>query len=268
MVDFFKESDRVNVIDLWQRTFGDDRTYISNYIDTFAENIIVYRIDDVAVGMVSLLDVCTSECKGGYIYALAVDKKHRKQGIATRLLSYAQEIMSDRGYDFLLVVPEPYDSLEKFYKKLGFAFELPLCKLEIQAQDVAEEVAVACVGKDEYYRFRRTQPNTIFHSKRFFEYVYEDLNLDGFQFLRVQSDMFVGYCICVIRDDCAIIKEVLPIKCDNDIAHCVCKALNVEKAIFISNNGGQKCPFALLKYFGSEFNDNLYANLLLDSFGG
>ena len=123
MIGFFRESDRKSVVDLWLKTFNDGETYINNYIDVFNSNLIVCRINDAVVGMVSLLDVNVGEHKGGYVYALAVDEEHRKQGIATHLLTFAQETMLNKGYDFSLVVPEPYENLENFYKKRGFTCE-------------------------------------------------------------------------------------------------------------------------------------------------
>lgn len=268
MIGFFEESDRKSIVNLWRCTFNDGETYINNFINKFNSNIIVCRVNDAVVGMLSLLDVFVGQHKGGYIYALAVDEEYQKQGVATRLLSYAQEIMVSRGYEFSVVVPEPYNLLEAFYKKRGFVCELPLHKSVIKSRTGVGEADVLPVDKDQYYRVRSVESNLIIHSKNFFEYVYEDLSSDGFRFLKVNSDTLEGYCVCVIKDDCAIIKETIPIQCGVDIVHGVCKALNLKKSILISNNGEQKSPFALMKCFDENFCSNIYANLLLDSFGG
>ena len=267
MIGFFKENDRKSIVDLWRRTFNDSEDYINNFINVFGENIIVCRLNDRAVGMVSLLDIFIGEQKGGYIYALAVDEKYQNQGIATRILAFAEEIMLKKGCKFSIVVPEPYNCLELFYKKLGFCFELSLYTTIIQSKNISGEIDIASVCKDEYFHVRKAQPRIIAHSKRFFEYVYDDLILDGFQFLEVQNDAFEGYCVCTIKDDCVIIKEAFPVEYGDDIAHCVCKKFNAKRALLISNNGEQKNPYALMKCFSDTEND-VYANLLLDSFGG
>ncbi len=268
MVDFFKESDRKSIVAVWQRAFGDNENYVNHFIDASCADILVYRVDNVVVGMVSLLDIYVNGQKGGYIYALAVDKEYRNQGIATRLLSFAQEVMLKKQYSFSVVVPEPYCSLEAFYKKLGFDCELPLYKSAIQCNRVAGKATVVSVDKDEYYRVRTSQANTVIHSKKFFDYVYDDLISDGYQFLKIQNDCCEGYCVCVIRNDCAIIKEMLSMRYKDDFVGCICNFLNAEKATVISNEGKNKHPFALLKNFERKNDTDLYANLLLDSFGG
>ena len=184
MIGFFKENDRESIIDLWRRTFNDCEDYINNYINAFSENIIVCRLDGVVIGMVSLLDICVGEHKGGYIYALAVDEGYRKQGIATCILEFAQEKMLNEGCEFSVVVPEPYNYLERFYKNLGFNYELPLYKSVVLPNHSTEQVNITPVNKDEYYRIRKTQLGVVVHSKKIFEYVYEDLISDGFQKLK------------------------------------------------------------------------------------
>ena len=267
LVGFFEQSDRKSVVDLWRRTFDDNEDYINNFINLFGEKIIVYRVDGITIGMLSLLDVSLNGYKGGYIYALAVDKQYQKRGVATSLLTFAQETMLNSGYKFSILVPEPYDSLEAFYKKFGFDCEVSLYTTVIEENSFAGTANVVPLNEDEYYYFRKIQPNVLVHSKKMFEYIYEDLNSDGFRFLKVQSDTFFGYCICIIKDDYVIIKEAIPFEQSDNIANQVCEALNIKKAILISSKGKQKHPFALMKCF-DNIKSNVYANLLLDSFGG
>ena len=143
-----------------------------------------------------------------------------------------------------------------------------MCTTVIQTRDFEEETVFTPVDKDDYYQFRATQPNTVSHSDKFFDYVYGDLISSQFQFLKVQSGTFEGYCVCTFKDDCAIIKEVLPIDCGDSIANCFCKEFNVKNVLLISRIGNKKHPFALFRNFGCGLGDNIYANLLLDSFGG
>lgn len=55
------------------------------------------------------------------LFRLAVRKEYRKQGIGTKLLEKAVEILKSKKYDNVLLMANPDDKdLIKFYKRRGF----------------------------------------------------------------------------------------------------------------------------------------------------
>jgi hypothetical protein len=120
-VVFANEYDRENIIDMWQKCFGDDREYIELYLDNRfeTENMFVIHEDGRPVSMASFLPVNImingEYVSARYVYAVATLPEYRKKGYAAEILKYAFE-----KYNEPLILQPAGEALVKYYEKLGF----------------------------------------------------------------------------------------------------------------------------------------------------
>lgn len=118
MIDFV--TDREQIILLWKSVFKDSEEYINYFLDACKnKSCLGYFKNERLVSMMFLIDCSYCGCKGKYIYAVATDENHRKNGYAGALLNHAKEIMDD----FLWLIPAN-ESLIKYYKRFNFEIKL------------------------------------------------------------------------------------------------------------------------------------------------
>lgn len=258
--------DRMQIAKIWQESFGDTEEYINDFLDRGIAVTLVYREQTEVVGIVSILDVCVGDKKGGYIYALATRSDRRGKGVAGKLLEYADRLLTANGYSFSLVVPEPYARLEEFYKKRGFTGELPLFVTRFDRTVQNEKAVVECASTDEYFEYRKSQAGVVCHTRGFFDYVCDDLNSSKAELIEVKIKNRRIFCVCYNRDGYVIIKETLPAEELEAAARAVMDRFDAEYAVCVLPDKGEKKPYALIKHYENGFSDKLYANLLLDSF--
>lgn len=266
LVSLFEERHRKQLVSIWKEAFSDSEEYINKFLDLSCAKTYVYCDDDLVVGTVSVFDVCLENKKGAYIYALAVDSKHRGRGVASSLLEFVQETLLLNGYDFSLVVPSPYECLESFYKNRGFVKELHLGVSEFHRSDKESAFTYQKATVHECKLARKSKQNTVLHSNEFFDYVYDDMISDGAEVLKICIDADDVFCICYNKGEYVIIKEFIGGNRADAVSQAVMRIFNSSKAICVSSYGTVRYPYALLKDFKSNLNFNIYANLLLDGF--
>ena len=266
LISLFEEHDRRSVIDIWSQAFSDTEEFINNFLDFSGAKVYVYRENGAVLGMFSVFDVEAHGEKGAYIYALAVEEKHRRKSIASKMLEFADEILSSKGYAFSIVVPEPYTCLEAFYKKRGYETEIELSVEEIDAKGLQGTFKIQVADASEYFSARNMSINVLKHDERFFKFLYDDMKNDGAEVLKITFDKQCAFCVCYCREGYVIIKEVLGTVDISLLAQIIAAKYSVEKIFCVSHNGAQRYPYALLKKYDLGFDCNIYANLLLDSF--
>ncbi len=266
LVSLFEERDRRSVVDIWSQAFSDTEEYINHFLDFSGAKTYVYRENDTVVGMFSVFNVEAHGKKGAYIYALAVEENYRRKSVATRMLEFADEIFFDKGYAFSIVVPEPYSKLEVFYKKQGYENEIALSAEEIDKKDFKGPFKIQIADASEYLSARNMNTNALKHDERFFKFIYEDMKNDGAEVLKINVGELSAFCVCYCRDGYVIIKEAFGTIDISLMSQIVATKYGVEKTIYISQDGLQRFPYVLLKKYDPDFDCNIYANLLLDSF--
>lgn len=140
------------ITDLWCEAFGDRREAVAEYLEFLLDYFIVYEENGEVCGMLSVLPVAAGEKNGGYIYAVATQKAHRRNGICTRLLDY---VKTCGKYEFLVLVPQS-DELFDFYEKAGFVPFSATAELVTHAVDSVES-GIECtpIPAAEYFIRRR-----------------------------------------------------------------------------------------------------------------
>lgn len=266
LISLFEEHDRRSVVDIWSQAFSDTEEFINKFLDFSGAKMYVYRENGAVLGMFSVFDVEAHGKKGAYIYALAVEEKHRRKSIASKMLEFADEIFSSKGYAFSIVVPEPYTCLEAFYKKRGYETEIELSVEEIDGKGLQGTFKIQVADASEYFSARNMSINVLKYDERFFKFLYDDMKNDGAEVLKINFDKQCAFCVCYCREGYVIIKEAFGTVDISLLAQIIAAKYSVEKIICVSHNGAQRYPYALLKKYDLGFDCNIYANLLLDSF--
>lgn len=137
MIRFASGSDHAPLKGLWSDIFGDSPDMVEDY---FArrhrdENMLVEVIGGDIAGMLTMLPLHLlspgRSLNARYIYAVATAIPYRNQGVSTRLLDSAHEIMKSLGEAAAILVPAS-PSLFDFYQKRGYktAFSLDVIRLD------------------------------------------------------------------------------------------------------------------------------------------
>lgn len=118
---FNKENlNSVEVVRLWQDSFGDSEEYIKFFLENCPDYVCVeYIKDNITVSMLFLLNGYVNSQKCKYLYAACTHKDYRRQGIMEKLIDYSKEYCFENGYSAIFLVPAT-EKLYNYYAKLGF----------------------------------------------------------------------------------------------------------------------------------------------------
>ncbi len=121
-----KNGDREDIVELWQRIFGDSREFIDKFLSTMTTPGEVYVAEHngkvVSMGFL-LLGPKAKEYACAYIYAMATYEEHRGQGLASHIAQKLKSLAYLRGIDIVATLPAN-DGLINWY-----ADRLQMCKV-------------------------------------------------------------------------------------------------------------------------------------------
>jgi ribosomal protein S18 acetylase RimI-like enzyme len=117
---------RSQVVALWKNVFGYEATHnnpclaIDKKLEVDDELFFVAVMDAAVVGTI----MAGYDGHRGWLYSLAVDPLHRRQGIGSRLVSHAERALTHKGcVKINLQILEGNESVTAFYETLGFSVE-------------------------------------------------------------------------------------------------------------------------------------------------
>lgn len=95
--------------------------YFKNVIKNKNNILLVYVEDEIIVGYIYLKEVKDEEKRGYLVDGLYVEEKYRNRKIATKLLEYSLNILSDKKIDFVDINVLVKNKIAKYlYNKVGF----------------------------------------------------------------------------------------------------------------------------------------------------
>lgn len=124
-IRFSKEKDFHLIKKLWNEAFGDSESDIQFFLDGRFNpiNTLILEENGEIASMLFLIEgkmhINHVDYPSYYLYAACTSKKFRGRGFMVSLLSEAKQISSDRGIDFICLMPGE-ESLFDFYKKNGY----------------------------------------------------------------------------------------------------------------------------------------------------
>lgn len=202
MIRFAQKSDMLQIIDIWQDSFGDSKEEIEQFFIQCAESlrVCVYMEDNKVAGFLCLLSATLflkdetehqiSSDSVEYIYAVATKKEFRNKGISTELLEYVKTILSEEHKSGILVPAD--EGLEQFYKKRGYicCFEkenIQVIHTEADLRAQSKSIPITCLREitvQEYISLRKKALQNISHlslADKVVAYAIQSILSEGFR---------------------------------------------------------------------------------------
>lgn len=154
-IDFPRPSQGGQMVALWQEAFGDSLEFIEGFFCTAFSpaRCRCMTIDGKVVAGLYWLDAEMDGLRYAYLYAVAVSKEHRGQGLGRILMEDTRKHLAYRGYDGILLYPQN-DGLRIMYEKMGYTTCTYVSRFTCKAGE--EAVPLRRIDRDEYAALRRT----------------------------------------------------------------------------------------------------------------
>ena len=109
------------IFPLWHEAFGDSRQVVETYLAAIKPYSQLFLCADgnVPVSMLFAVKEQVSSFEIAYIYAVATAKSYRNQGLAAKLLAFAEETLKNQVAACILCPAAP--SLAAYYARMGYA---------------------------------------------------------------------------------------------------------------------------------------------------
>lgn len=153
-IDFPVPKQYKQLIQLWQEAFGDTEEFIDGFFCTAFSpaRCRCMVINKKVVAALYWMDVRKNEQRYAYIYAVAVAKSRRGNGLGRAMLEDAQAHLAFRGYDGILLVPGS-ENLRGYYEKHGYITCTHVHEFPAQAGDIP--VSLQRINREEYALLRK-----------------------------------------------------------------------------------------------------------------
>lgn len=126
---------------IWQQAFGDTDEFLDGFFETgfaFDRCWCVFQGQE-PVAAVYVFPCGWAQKKVAYLYALAVERSHQKQGLSRLLLTDVHAKLHRAGYAGAIMEPAT-ESLRQYYETLGYRSFGGRQTCEFTAQDPAEGI--------------------------------------------------------------------------------------------------------------------------------
>lgn len=140
--------------ELWKEAFGDSDVFLDAF---FTHGFSPRRCRCIAEEnqVLAALYWFEAACGGSrfaYLYAIATAKSHRGRGLFAQLLADTKDVLTEAGFDGILLVPES-EGLSRMYEKFGFTACTAVDAFSAVAGADASEVRE--IGPAEFAHLRR-----------------------------------------------------------------------------------------------------------------
>lgn len=139
---------------LWQEAFGDGDAFLDAFFTTaFSPRRCRCITEDSAVlAALYWFEVTCGGQRFAYLYAVATRASHRGQGLFSALFADTKRVLTQGGFDGVLLVPES-EALGRMYEKFGFTACTSV--REYNAAAARQAIPVREIGTAEFARLRR-----------------------------------------------------------------------------------------------------------------
>ena len=153
-IDFPMPAQGMELAKLWQEAFGDTLEMIEGFFCTgySPSRCRCVTIDEKVAAGLYWLDAEYAGQRFAYVYAVAVRKSHRGQGIGRALMEDTHAHLRLRGYDGVLLVPQS-ENLRQMYSKMGYRDCTTVSEFTCEAGE--KPVSLHRIDRDTYAAARR-----------------------------------------------------------------------------------------------------------------
>lgn len=153
-IDFPSHLQIPDLRSLWKEAFGDEDVFLDAFFETaFSPRRCRCITEKGAV--VAALYWFEGSCCGqrfAYLYAVATAVSHRGRGLFSKLLADTKQVLTEAGFDGILLVPETKE-LARMYEKFGFSACSTNCCITAEAGEIPARMRE--IGATEFARLRR-----------------------------------------------------------------------------------------------------------------
>lgn len=217
---------------LWKDAFGDGDAFLDSFFSTAyaPERCRCVTVDGRLAAALYWFDVCCSDQKMAYVYAVATAPAFREQGFCRALMGNTHNHLAALGYRGALLVPDG-EALTRMYTGLGYR---PCSGIrEFVCSMGSEPVFLRRIDAKEYARLRRDflPPGGV---------IQEGENLN---FLETYAEFYAGldFLLAAIREDHRLLG--LELLGNTDAAPGILSALGAAAGEF--HAPGTALPFAM-----------------------
>lgn len=139
-----RESELSRIKEIWQRCFAGEEIYTEHYFrHRFSpEHIAVLLQEGRIVSILTMIPVWLSapggsKEEGSMFYGIATDPAEQGKGYAGQLINYANQLLTERGSGFSVLVPAAED-LFGFYEKLGYRADFFLKEWVFSREEIVQ----------------------------------------------------------------------------------------------------------------------------------
>lgn len=126
IIPYADTAHRAQVIALWQSVFSYDAPHNAPQLSIDKKLQVNDGLFFVALDGNTIIGTIMAGYDGhrGWIYSVAVAASHRRHGIGSQLVKFAEQALTDKGcVKINLQIMEGNESVASFYASLGFAVE-------------------------------------------------------------------------------------------------------------------------------------------------
>ena len=238
------------LVQLWEDVFGEYDGFWKLFLKTAFQPDHCRCITENGLVTAALywFDCSCDGDRIAYIYAVATDPAHRGKGLCRKLMEDVHTLLTQQGYDSVMLVPAD-KGLREMYRKMGYEDCTTVSELTCTAADTSARIRNVTI--DEYAALRRTllPENSV---------IQEGNNLT---LLAAQMQLYAGDDFLLaawLEEDTLHGTELLG---NSDAAPGILRALGCEKGIF--QTPGVNQPFSMIhklhtaavvpNYFGFSF---------------
>lgn len=200
---------------VWKLCFGDEDWYIDFYFENrnWVEETAVLLLDGMIVSMLAMIPVTVSEenrekHEASMLYAIATHPQFQKQGLADKLMEFANQYLLSKEVVATMLVPAE-EPLFQFYEKRGYsgAFSLREVTLSrIEMEKSADSASYDCC----FYPVEPADYNT---TRRGIldGYCYVDYRVEEILFQKKECQLYQGDLFLIETEGvigCAVIERI------------------------------------------------------------
>lgn len=270
MIRFADENDLPQIINLWNSSFPEDKSFGEWFFDkTYKpENTLVYETDGK---IISMLQRIPYEIKNigavTYIFGACTQKDFRGKGIMAELIDYSEKIDRNNGIKASILIPQQ-KGLFDFYAKFGYSPEFKISsKIFTNQNEMDHSFYFAECSSEDIEKLNNLYETTLADTNyvvRDFEYWKEQIemfnSLGGKVFCLNDKDRIVSYAF-VWNDESVVIQELLGM--NKDVKKILCNKItdfyDIEKVkVFSLAESSESYDFGCIKLYGEKVNELPY----------
>lgn len=215
----YSKDDVPQLIELWNKAFGDEKALIGRFFELLPEMGISYvaEYSGEIIGMANVLAAVLGDKRCGYVYAVAVDEAYRSKGVGAQLMRYCAS-----KFPRLCTLPASKGLYAWYEKTLGTDNISRFICEEVHAKQL--DLDIKNLSSAEYAAMRSEFKLGTAFPLAWYEYERELCRAYGGGMFRCGRSIACGY----LDDGVLHVKEYLG---NDDFIPELCRRLGAEKAL-------------------------------------